>query len=294
VSASPLTSSSGSRRPGLIGWLLLAPMLLWLAAFVVIPTGILAVYSFCQRDELGRVVFQFSTESYRRVLDPVYLGIFARSVWYAAITTAVCVILGFPVGWFMARASESWRRRLILLVMIPFWTSFLIRTYAWITILKGEGLLSGLLQYGRLISAPLEILYTPAAVILGLVYSYLPFMILPIYSSAEKLDGSLIEAAHDLGCGPLRVFWQVVIPLTKPGIYAGILMVFVPAIGMFAITDLMGGARVPMIGNVIQNQFFQARDWPFGAALGIVFTLMFVVSYALLQRRDRGMEGTGI
>lgn len=294
MSASPLTSSSGSRRPGLIGWLLLAPMLLWLAAFVVIPTGILAVYSFCQRDELGRVVFQFSIESYRRVLDPVYLGIFARSVWYAAITTAVCVILGFPVGWFMARVSESWRRRLILLVMIPFWTSFLIRTYAWITILKGEGLLSGLLQYGRLISAPLEILYTPAAVILGLVYSYLPFMILPIYSSAEKLDGSLIEAAHDLGCGPLRVFWQVVIPLTKPGIYAGILMVFVPAIGMFAITDLMGGARVPMIGNVIQNQFFQARDWPFGAALGIVFTLMFVVSYALLQRRDRGMEGTGI
>jgi spermidine/putrescine transport system permease protein len=293
VSAVPGTPVSGTRRPGLAGWLLLAPMLLWLAAFVVIPTAILAVYSFCQRDELGRVVFAFSLDSYRRVFAPVYLGIFARSIWYAAITTAVCLAVGFPVAWFMARVDETWRRRLILLVMIPFWTSFLIRTYAWITILKGEGLLSGLLQYAHLIGGPVEIMYTPTAVIIGLVYSYLPFMILPIFSSAEKLDGALIEAAHDLGCGPLRVFTQVIIPLTKPGIYAGILMVFVPAIGMFAITDLMGGARVPMIGNVIQNQFFQARDWPFGAALGIVFTLMFVVTYAVLQRRDRGLEDAG-
>jgi spermidine/putrescine transport system permease protein len=169
--------------------------------------------------------------------------------------------------------------------MVPFWTSFLIRTYAWITILKSDGLLGGLLQYGRLIEGPLDILYTPTAVIIGLVYAYLPFMILPIYGSAEKFDGALIEAAHDLGCGPLRTFREVILPLIKPGIYAGVLLVFVPAIGMFVITDLMGGARVPMIGNVIQNQFFQARDWPFGAALGIVFTVMFVVAFWILQRR---------
>lgn len=274
-----------ARRPGVTGWLLLTPLLVWLAAFVVVPAGILAVYSFCQRDELGRVVFEFSLENYQRVFDPIYLGIFGRSMGYAAVTTIVCLVLGFPVAWFIARAPERWRQRLLLLVMIPFWTSFLIRTYAWITILKGDGLLSGLLQYGKLINGPLELLYTPTAVVIGLVYTYLPFMILPIYGSAEKVDGALIEAAHDLGCGPLRVFSQVVFPLTTPGIYAGVLLVFVPAIGMFAITDLMGGARVPMIGNVIQNQFFQARDWPFGAALGVVFMLMFVVSYALLQRR---------
>jgi len=281
-----LHGSAGGRRPGLAGWLMLAPMLLWLAAFVVVPTAILGVYSFCERDELGRVVFSFSVESYARAFDPVYLGIFLRSIGYAAITTVVCVVLGFPVAWTIARASEAWRQRLLLLVMVPFWTSFLIRTYAWITILKSDGLFSGLLQYARLIEAPLELLYTPAAVVVGLVYAYLPFMILPIYASAEKLEGALIEAAHDLGCGPLRTFREVILPLTKPGIYAGVLLVFVPAIGMFAITDLMGGARVPMIGNVIQNQFFQARDWPFGAALGVVFTVMFVVSYWLLQRRS--------
>jgi spermidine/putrescine transport system permease protein len=219
------------------------------------------------------------------VFDPIYLGILGRSVGYAALTTVLCVGIGYPVAWYIARQREAVRNWLLLLVMIPFWTSFLIRTYAWITILKSEGLLNGLLQYTHLISAPLEILYTPVAVIIGLVYAYLPFMILPIYGSAEKLDNALVEAAHDLGAGPIRAFSEVIIPLTWPGISAGVLLVFVPAIGMFAITDLMGGAQVPMIGNVIQNQFFKARNWPFGAALGVIFTLMFVIAYALAQRR---------
>lgn len=260
-------------------------MLLWLVAFVIVPLAILVVYSFSDRDELGRVVFTFSVESYRRVLEPMYLAIFARSMVYAAVTTLVCVLTGYPVAYYIARRPARWRNTLLTLVMIPFWTSFLVRTYAWITILKSEGLLNGLLQYVHVISAPLELMYTSTAVMIGLVYAYLPFMILPIYGSAEKLDSALIEAAHDLGAGPLRVFWEVIIPLTKPGIFAGVLLVFVPAIGMFAITDLMGGARVPLIGNVIQNQFFQARNWPFGAALGVVFTLLFIVSYLLLPRR---------
>ena len=269
-----------------MGWLLLAPLLVWLVAFVVAPAVILLVYSFADRDELGRVVFTFSLENYRRIADPTYVAVLGRSVGYAAITTAICAVLGYPVAWCIARAGENWRHRLLLLVMIPFWTSFLIRTYAWITILKSEGLLNGLLLYAHVIAAPLELLYTPAAVIVGLVYAYLPFMILPIYGSAEKLDPALIEAAHDLGCGPWRAFAKIVVPLTLPGFYAGVLMVFVPAIGMFAITDLMGGARVPMIGNVIQDQFVgQARDKPFGAALGVVFLLMFVGVYWLLQRR---------
>jgi spermidine/putrescine transport system permease protein len=268
-------------------WYLVAPLAGWLVAFVVAPALILVAYSFATRDELGRVIFAFSFENYRRVFDPVYLGIFARSVGYAALTTLLCALIGYPVAWCIAQAPERWRQRLLLLVMIPFWTSFLIRTYAWITILKGEGLLNGLLRYADVIAAPFELLYTPGAVVLGLVYAYLPFMILPIYSSADRLDPSLVEAAQDLGCGPWRAFVHVVLPLTRPGLYAGVLVVFVPAIGMFAISDLMGGARVPLIGNVIQDQFVgQARDKPFGAALGVVFMLLFVAAYAWLQRRS--------
>ncbi|WP_438480652.1 ABC transporter permease [Oleiharenicola lentus] len=283
--ALPSSANSHAHPAGRVGWLLLAPLLLWLAAFVIVPMLILFVYSFCTRDDLGRVVFSFTLENYARVFDPVYLKILGRSVGYAALTTAICVAIGYPVAWFMARQRESVRNKLLLLVMIPFWTSFLIRTYAWIAILKSEGLMNGLLQWARVISVPLDILYTPTAVVIGLVYAYLPFMILPIYGSAEKLDQSLVEAAYDLGAGPIRAFSKVIIPLTWPGISAGILLVFVPAIGMFAITDLMGGAQVPMIGNVIQNQFFRARNWPFGAALGVVFTLMFIVAYVLVQRR---------
>ncbi|MBL9215079.1 MAG: ABC transporter permease [Opitutaceae bacterium] len=289
--ADPAPLPGDRRHPGWIAWALLAPMVFWLAAFVVVPAAILLVYSFCERDEVGGVVFRFTLENYQRVFDPVYLRIFARSIGYAALTTAICVVVGYPVAYTIARASEVWRHRLLLLVMVPFWTSFLIRTYAWITILKQEGLLNGFLQAMHAGGGPFNLLYTPAAVVIGLVYAYLPFMILPIYGSAEKLDNSLIEAAYDLGAGPVRAFSAVIVPLTMPGIAAGTLLVFVPAIGMFAITDLMGGAKVPMIGNVIQNQFLQARNWPFGAALGVVFMLMFVVTYGLLQRRGARLAG---
>jgi spermidine/putrescine transport system permease protein len=277
------------RRPRLLAWLLLAPLLVWLLAFVVVPTAILFVYSFCERDEIGRVVYHFTLDNYRRVFEPVYLRIFWRSIAYAGLTTGICVVVGYPVAYFIARTREAWRHKLLLLVMIPFWTSFLIRTYAWITILKQEGLLNGLLQSLPLSIAPLDLLYTPTAVVIGLVYAYLPFMILPIYGSAERLENAVIEAAYDLGAGPIRAFSSVIVPLTMPGIAAGTLLVFVPAIGMFAITDLMGGAKVPMIGNVIQNQFLQARDWPFGAALGVVFMLMFAVTYWIVQRRGAQM-----
>lgn len=278
------------RTPRWRAWALLMPMVLWLFLFVVAPTVILLVYSFCERDEVGRVVYSFTLDNYRRVFDPVYLRIFLRSIGYAGLTTVICIIVGYPVAYCIGRARESWRERLLLLVMVPFWTSFLIRTYAWITILKQEGLLNGLLHQFSPQAHPFDLLYTPTAVVIGLVYAYLPFMILPIYGSVEKLDGSLIEAAHDLGAGPLRVFSSVIIPLTLPGIAAGTLLVFVPAVGMFAITDLMGGARVPLIGNVIQNQFLQARDWPFGAALGAVFMGLFAVTYWLMLKLGADKE----
>jgi spermidine/putrescine transport system permease protein len=288
----PAESGAPRGAPPWRAWLLLSPMVLWLLCFVIAPSVILFVYSFCERDELGRIVYRFTWANFTRVADPIYLRIFARSIGYAGLTTAICIVVGYPVAYCVARAREKARQWLLLLIMIPFWTSFLIRTYAWITILKQDGLLNGFVRAAALPLGPFDLLYTPTAVVIGLVYAYLPFMILPIYGSAEKLDGALIEAAYDLGAGPLRVFSTVIIPLTLPGVAAGTLLVFVPAIGMFAITDLMGGARVPLIGNVIQNQFLQARNWPFGAALGVVFMVLFAVTYLLLLRLSREEERT--
>lgn len=289
--SSAVAAHPRARRPGVAGWLLIAPLIAWLALFVVAPMLILCAYSLARTGELGQPEFGLYWGNYVRAFDPIYLRILARSVGYAALTTALCLLIGFPVAWFIARQPPGWRERLLFLIMIPFWTSFLIRTYAWIAILKSEGLLNAVLASSGAVPGifpePLALLYTPTAVLIGLVYAYLPFMILPIYGSAEKLDPALVEAAHDLGAGPLRAFREIIIPLTWPGIAAGILLVFVPAIGMFAITDLMGGARVSMMGNVIHNQFTKALNYPFGAALGVVFTLLFVLAYALLQGRGR-------
>ncbi|MCE9609407.1 MAG: ABC transporter permease [Chthoniobacter sp.] len=290
--------TTGTRRPGVIGWLMMTPMLLWLFAFVIAPTLILLVYSFCQRDDLGEVVYVFTWDNYRRIFfdsdtgafGTTYLTVFVRSVVYAGLTTIICLIVGYPVAWFIGRAPESRRNLLLTLVMIPFWTSFLIRTYAWITILSTNGLLNGFLQYTKLIAEPFEMLYTPGAVVLGLVYSYLPFLILPVYGSVEKLDNSLVEAAFDLGAGPMRAFQKVILPLTQPGVIAGVLLVFIPAIGMFAISQLMGGGTDPTIGEVIQNQFMQARDWPFGAALGMTLVVLFAVAFWFTSRHQSVVE----
>jgi spermidine/putrescine transport system permease protein len=268
------------QSPGLAGWLLVSPLFLWVAAFVVAPTLIMLVYSFCKRGTLGGVVFEFTLENYAAVFDQTYLRIVVRSIVYAGLTTAACLAIGYPVAYYIGRAGEKRRNFLLMMVMIPFWTSFLIRTYAWVTILKSQGLLNSILLQYRLISEPFEMLYTPGAVLVGLVYTFLPFMILPIYTSVEKLDNSLIEAAFDLGAGPLRAFSRVIIPMTSPGITAGVLLVFIPALGLYALNDILGGGKVDMIGNIIENQFKgNARNWPFGAALGISLLLAFGAAF---------------
>lgn len=282
AAASPMRQ----REPGPAAWLLAAPLFAWVLAFVVAPTAIMLVYSFCERGTLGGVVFHFTLANYAAVLDATYLRIIVRSIGFAALTTAICLVAGYPVAYFIGRAPARRRTLLLTLVMIPFWTSFLIRTYAWVTILKREGLLNSLLlQYG-LVAQPFEMLYTPGAVILGLVYTFLPFMILPIYTSVEKLDNALIEAAFDLGAGPLRAFSTVIVPLTAPGISGGVLLVFVPALGLYAVNDILGGGRVDMIGNIIENQFKgNARNWPFGAALGIALMGAFALAFWFAGRR---------
>jgi spermidine/putrescine transport system permease protein len=276
------------RAPGPAGWLLLAPLVAWAGAFVVAPAAIMGAYSFAHRGTLGGVVPGFTLEHYAALLDPVYLRIVVRSIAYAALTTGVCLAAGYPVAWVIGRAAPRRRNLLLTAVMVPFWTSFLIRTYAWVTILRSEGLLNSLLLQLGLVGAPLALLYTPGAVLLGLVYTFLPFMILPIYASVEKLDRSLVEAALDLGAGPLRAFWRVVLPLTAPGIAAGVLLVFVPSLGIYAVNDILGGGRVDMIGNVIENQFRgNARNWPFGAALATTLLVAFGLVYWLLNQRQR-------
>ena len=290
ATAALATGPSQQRRAGLGPWFAVTPMMGWLLLFVIIPTLMLVVISFCERDSLGRVVYTFSLENYIRAFDWKWLKILGISVWYAFLTTVICLILGYPVAYFIGRSSERVRGLLIMLVMIPFWTSFLIRTYAWISILSQDGLLNAALMGVGLIVSPIGFMYTPFAVVLGLVYNFLPFMILPIYTSVEKLDGSLIEAAYDLGARPARVFAQVVLPLTQPGIAAGILLVFVPAIAMFAITTLMGGGTNPTIGEVIQNQFTKARNQPFGAALGVLLLAIFIFSLWLSTKLRRGEQ----
>lgn len=302
------------RKPGLMAWLVLLPLLAWLVLFVIVPTGMLVGVSFAERDSLGRVVWNFNTDNYLRAIDwdtmkalpqilPeniqkegffggiaetfdefVWFRVFLISIWYAFLTTVICMVIGYPAAYFIGRSPENVRNILLTLVMIPFWTSFLIRTYAWITILSKEGLINSFLVSAQIIPEPMTLLYTPFASVLGLVYNYLPFMILPIYTSVERLDNAMVEAAYDLGAGPIRAFSQVIIPLTKPGIVAGALLVFVPSIAMFAITNLMGGGSPPTIGDVIYKQFTSGRNQPFGAALGTLLLLTFILSLWLTRR----------
>ena len=278
--------NSFRRQPRLGAWLFMAPLILWLLLFVVAPTLMLVVISFCERDGLGRVVYTFTLENYTRAFSLDWLRVLLLSVWYAFLTTVICLAVGFPAAFFIGRAPEKVRQLLMMLVMIPFWTSFLIRTYAWITILSEQGLVNGVLIGSGIIHSPLPLLYTPFAIVLGLVYNYLPFMILPIYTSVEKLDGAVVEAAFDLGAGPLRAFTRVIVPLTSAGIAAGVLLVFVPALGLYAINDILGGGKVDMLGNIIENQFKgSARNWPFGAALGTVLLVAFAATHWLSGRR---------
>ncbi len=280
-----LPNNPRRRRASLRSWLLLAPVLLWLVLFVLVPTLTLVVVSFCGRDSLGQVVYHFSFQNYARSFSPIFLKILGVSLWYAFLATALCVLLGYPVAYFIARLPQRYRNILLTLVIIPFWANFLLRTYAWISILSNEGLLNGLLQSAGLISSPLQIMFTPFSVVLGLVYNYLPFMILPIYVSVEKLGPEVIEAAFDLGAKPWRAFWSVILPLTKTGIMGGVLMVFVPAIAMFAIANLMGGGVVPTLGDVIQKQFTSGRNPGFGAAMGTILLALFFLALSFTQRK---------
>ncbi len=215
--------------------------------------------------------------------DPLYFNAYVESLWIAGVSTLLTLLVGYPIAYGMARAPASLRPTLLMLVILPFWTSFLIRVYAWIGILKPEGLLNQLLLTLGVIDTPLVIMNTHTAIFIGIVYSYLPFMILPLYSSLEKMDYSLIEAAQDLGCPPTSAFWKITFPLSLPGVIAGCMLVFIPAVGEFVIPDLLGGSQTLMIGRTLWNEFFANRDWPVSSAVAVILLLLLIVPIMIFQ-----------
>lgn len=262
----------------------LFPAVFWLMFFFVIPLTIIFVYSFFERGIYGGIEYVFSFNNYYRVIDPLYLKAVLRTVYIASLNTLICLIIGYPLAYFISNQSQRRKNILLFLVTLPFWTNFLVRIYAWMIILRTEGFLNNVLLWMNLINKPFEILFTDKAVLIGMVYGYLPFMILPLYASIEKLDRNYLDAARDLGATPIKTFWRVIIPLTKPGIIAGSILVFVPSLGAFIIPDLLGGAKSMMIGNLIKDQFLSARDWPFGSALSfIVMAVVLILLMIYLQ-----------
>lgn len=267
----------------------LAPSVLLLVTLFLIPLLIVAVYSLQSRGAYGGVTLPWTFESYVRIFDPLYLKILWRSFWVASVSTAICLLLGFPLALFISRAGKH-RGIYLQLVMLPFWTSFLIRTYAWMFLLRDTGLINTALIAIGIISEPLPLLYNDFAVILGLVYGFLPFMVLPLYTNLEKLDPSLLEAAADLGAKPLTALAKVTVPLCRPGIAAGSILVFIPCLGAYLTPDLMGGGKSIMIGTLVQNQFTTARDWPFGAALSLSLMALTLGLLYFASKRSGGED----
>jgi spermidine/putrescine transport system permease protein len=280
------------RRPRMRAALLLVPAAGWLLVFFAVPLGIMATYAFRPRHILGGVYPGWTSIYLQRLVEPIYLEVLARSVVLSGAATMLALAISYPIALVIVRATR-WRALLLLLVVLPFWTSFLVRTYAMIFVLRDTGPINQLLQFLGVVHAPLRMLYTQGAVLFGLVTGFVPFMVLPIYSSLEKLDPALLEAAESLGATSWRRFLRVVLPLTRPGVIAGSLLVFIPSLGSFLTSDLLGGARVELIGNLVQNQFTTARNWPFGSALSLLL-LFVVLAGVILQvawpRSDQSAE----
>ena len=281
------------RDRSLQGLALVLPALAWMVLFLLVPLALIVALSLAWRgpygpvdwgDSLGELLRSLSLDNYLRLFDLLYLSLLWNSLRMAALTTAICLLVGYPVAYFLARSAGRLRAALLFLLLVPFWTNFLIRIYAWMILLRSEGLINQLLQALNLTDAPLQILYTPTAVMIALVYEFLPFMVLPLFTSLEKLDPHLLEAAADLYARPARAFLRVTLPLSLPGVIAGTILVFIPTMGMFVVPDLMGGARTALVGNLVQRQFLAARDWPFGAAASMVLMILTLAATLLYTR----------
>ncbi len=255
-------------------WLAVAPLYLFTILFVALPLIYIIALSFLTRDVSWGVTGKLTLSNYARIFDPIYIKTFGDSLSLAFVTTLITLALGYPFGYFMATLQSKWRTAILLLVMVPFWTNALVRIYGWMILLRTQGILNNILLKLGLIDAPMKILYTYPAVLIGMVYALLPFMILPVFTSVEKMDWAVVEAARDLGASRFQAFVTVTLKLTLPGILTGVVLVFVPSIGLFFLSDLLGGGKFMLVGNLIKNQLLVARDWPFGAALSVVMMLL--------------------
>jgi spermidine/putrescine transport system permease protein len=271
------------RRP-LASHLLLAPAALWLLFMLVIPALGLIALSFAKNGPYGVVVWELGLRNYARAFDAKYLPVLLRTLGFAGGATALCLLLGYPLAYFISFRAGRWRNALLMALMIPFWSSVLVAFYSWMIVLGKEGLLNSALLRLGFISQPIGFLYSPGAILLGLVYFYLPFMVLPLYSSLEKIPRSLVEAAYDLGASRWTAFRKVTLPLSMPGVVAGCILTFIPCLGDFLTAELLGGPRYYLLGNLISNQFLMAQDWPFGAALTSLLLAGLVGGLWLYQR----------
>lgn len=270
-------------------WLAAVPLYLFTLVFVAGPIVYMIALSFMSRAETWGVVPEFTLKNYRDILEPVYLGTFWESIKLAFISTILVIALGYPFGYFMAKLTAKWKKRTMMLLMIPFWTSSLIRLYGWIIIFRAGGVFDKLLMSLHITEEPLKLLYTYPAVVVGMVYALLPFMIFSVYSSAEKLDFSLVEAARDLGASPMKAFLTVSFKLTLPGLLSGVVLTFVPSMGLFFIADILGGNKVVLVGNLIQEQLMKAHNWPFAAALSVALLLLTSL-FIFLYRKISGVK----
>lgn len=255
-------------------FLTVLPLYLFTLCFVVGPLLYMVALSFATNGSGSSTIWSFTLENYKKIAEPVYLKSFVQSFQLAITSTLLIVFMGYPFGYFMAKLSAKWKKRMMLLIMVPFWTSSLIRMYGWILILQAKGVLNGFLMKLGIIEEPLKILYSYPAVVIGMVYALLPFMVLAVYSSVEKMDWSYVEAARDLGANAVKAFFTVTFKLTLPGLLTGVILTFIPSMGLFFIADILGGNKIVLVGSVIQDQLTRGSNWPFAAALAVVLMML--------------------
>lgn len=274
--------------------LMLLPLYVFTIVFVLGPLVYMVILSFLQRAETWGVTNEVTINNYLDILEPVYLKTFTESFKLAIISTVLIILIGYPFGYFMAKLTAKWKKRTMMLLMIPFWTSSLIRLYGWIIIFRANGVLDKILMALGITEEPLKVLYTYPAVVVGMIYALLPFMIFAVYSSAEKMDWSLVEAARDLGASRIRAFLTVTLKMTLPGLLSGVILTFVPSMGLFFIADILGGNKVVLVGSLIQDQLMKAHNWPFAAALAVVLTIITSVMIGVYRKISGVKELEGI
>jgi spermidine/putrescine transport system permease protein len=280
------------RNAGVQVGALLFPGLFWLVLFFALPLVVIVLYSFLTPGPTGNVIWNFTLDNYATLFTrDIYVNAYLRSLWFGILTTVACLLIGYPLSLYVVQRSPSWRSVLLFLILIPFWTNFLVRTYAWMIILSNNGVLNTL--FGALGLPRQTLLNTPGAVLIGLIYGELPFMVLPIYASLDRFDFTLLEAASDLGASRTRAFLRVMLPLTMPGVAAGSVLVFIPTVGQFVVSDLLGGAKVDMLGNLLQRLFTRSNppNWPLGSAMALIFMIALTIGvifyFRLTTEQDR-------